>query len=38
MKNLFQADAVNELTSGIDTLQPTPQRQWGKMDVAQFGV
>ena len=36
MKNLFEPDAVNELISRIDKLQPTAQRQWGKMDVAQM--
>jgi Protein of unknown function (DUF1569) len=36
MKNLFQADAVDEVMSRIDKLQPTAQRQWGKMDVAQM--
>ena len=36
MKNLFQPDAVNEVVSRIDKLQPTAQRQWGKMDVAQM--
>jgi hypothetical protein len=36
MKNLFQADAVDEVISRIDKLQPTTQRQWGKMDVAQM--
>jgi Protein of unknown function (DUF1569) len=36
MKNLFQADAVDEVISRIDRLQPGAQRQWGKMDVAQM--
>jgi hypothetical protein len=36
MKNLFQPDAVNELFSRIDKLQPTTDHQWGKMDVAQM--
>ena len=36
MKNLFQKEAVDEVISRIDTLQPTAQRQWGKMDVAQM--
>jgi len=36
MKNLFQADAVDEVMSRIDKLQPATQRQWGKMDVAQM--
>ena len=36
MKNLFQHEAVEEIASRIDTLQPASQRQWGKMDVAQM--
>lgn len=36
MKNLFQPDAVHEVISRIDKLQPSVQRQWGKMDVAQM--
>jgi hypothetical protein len=36
MKNLFERDTVDELTARVDTLQPTTQRQWGKMDVAQM--
>lgn len=36
MKNLFQREAVDEVTSRIDSLQPPTQRQWGKMDVAQM--
>src|SRR5437879_2713120 len=36
MKNLFQPEAVDEVMSRIDRLQPTTQRQWGKMDVAQM--
>ena len=36
MKNLFQPDAVNDVISRIDRLQPAAQRQWGKMDVAQM--
>ena len=36
MKNLFQREAVDEVVSRIDTLQPATQRQWGKMDVAQM--
>lgn len=36
MKNLFQAEAVDELISRIDKLQPATQRQWGKMEVAQM--
>jgi hypothetical protein len=36
MKNLFQPEAVDEVISRIDGLQPTAQRQWGKMDAAQM--
>ncbi len=36
MKNLFQREAVDELIARIDTLQPSAQHQWGKMDVAQM--
>jgi hypothetical protein len=36
MKNLFQREAVDEVISRIDTLQPATQRLWGKMDVAQM--
>ena len=36
MKNLFQREAVDEVISRIDGLQPATQRQWGKMDVAQM--
>ena len=36
MKNLFQEETVEEAISRIDKLQPTSQRQWGKMDVAQM--
>ena len=36
MKNLFQSDAVDNVISRIEQLQPTTQRQWGKMDVAQM--
>ena len=36
MKDLFQPDAVDDLISRIDKLQPTAQRQWGKMDVSQM--
>ena len=36
MKNLFQRDAVDEILSRIDKLQPASPRQWGKMDVAQM--
>ena len=36
MKNLFQPEAVDEVISRVDRLQPATQRQWGKMDVAQM--
>jgi hypothetical protein len=36
MKNLFQSEAVDEVISRIDTLQPSTQHLWGKMDVAQM--
>ena len=36
MKNLFQPEAADEVISRIDKLQPTSERQWGKMDVAQM--
>jgi hypothetical protein len=36
MKNLFQPEAVDEVISRIDKLQPAAQRQWGKMDAAQM--
>ena len=36
MKNLFQPEAVDEVISRIDKLQPASPRQWGKMDVAQM--
>lgn len=36
MKNLFQPEAVEDLISRIDKLQPASTRQWGKMDVAQM--
>ena len=36
MKNLFQTEAVDEVISRIDTLQPSTQHLWGKMDVAQM--
>ncbi|HUM05601.1 MAG TPA: DUF1569 domain-containing protein [Terriglobales bacterium] len=35
-KTLFQTDALNEIMSRVDKLQPTSVRQWGKMDVAQM--
>ncbi len=36
MQSLFQSEAAAEAISRIDKLQPTTQRQWGKMDVAQM--
>jgi Protein of unknown function (DUF1569) len=36
MKNLFEREAVDEVISRINTLQPATRRQWGKMDVAQM--
>jgi len=36
MRNLFELEAVDEVISRINTLQPETQRQWGKMDVAQM--
>jgi len=36
MENLFQPEAVDEVISRIDKLQPAAQRQWGKMEVAQM--
>ena len=36
MKNLFEKETVDEVLSRIDTLQPSMQRQWGKMDVSQM--
>ena len=36
MQNLFQPEAVAEVISRIDKLQPATQHLWGKMDVAQM--
>ena len=36
LRNLFQQEAVNEVVTRVDTLQPASQRRWGKMDVAQM--
>lgn len=36
MQSLFQPEAVAEVISRIDKLQPATQHQWGKMDVAQM--
>jgi hypothetical protein len=36
MKNLFQQEAVDDVLSRLDKLQPASLRQWGKMDVGQM--
>jgi hypothetical protein len=36
VRNLFEVEAVDEVISRIDSLQPAAQRQWGKMDVSQM--
>ncbi len=36
MRNLFEKETVEQVVSRIDKLQPTTQRQWGKMDVSQM--
>jgi len=36
MKTLFQKEALDEVLSRVDQLQPASLRQWGKMDVAQM--
>ncbi len=36
MQNLFDPGAREEILQRLATLQPTHQRQWGKMDVAQM--
>ncbi|HYM78314.1 MAG TPA: DUF1569 domain-containing protein [Candidatus Dormibacteraeota bacterium] len=36
MRNLFEKEAVDEVCSRIERLQPAVERQWGKMDVAQM--
>ena len=36
MRHLFQSEAVAEVVSRLDKLQPAAVRQWGKMDVAQM--
>ena len=35
MKNLYEAATVEEVKQRLGRLEPTSQRQWGKMDVAQ---
>lgn len=36
MKSIFDPDVLNEIEQRINTLLPTTQRQWGKMEVAQM--
>jgi Protein of unknown function (DUF1569) len=36
VKNLYEPETVEEVISRIDKLQPTTERQWGKMNVAQM--
>jgi hypothetical protein len=36
MKNLFEQETVAEILTRVEQLQPTTQRHWGKMDVAQM--
>jgi hypothetical protein len=36
MKSMFETGTLNDILQRIDKLQPTAQRQWGKMDVAQM--
>jgi hypothetical protein len=36
MKSIFQPEVLDEIKQRIDKLQPTAQRQWGKMEVAQM--
>lgn len=36
MNNLFESSTAEETVARIGRLQPTSQRQWGKMDVAQM--
>ena len=36
MKNLFQPEALQEITSRINQLRPESERKWGSMDVAQM--
>ncbi len=36
MKNLFERETVDEVIARVEALQPTTQRHWGKMDVAQM--
>jgi hypothetical protein len=36
MKSLYEPATAEHILARIDRLQPTTQRQWGKMDVAQM--
>ncbi len=36
IKNIFTVDVTNEVINRINNLQPTTQRLWGTMDVAQM--
>lgn len=36
MKNLFERETVDEIISRIDSLRPTSERHWGKMNVGQM--
>src|SRR5690606_1379967 len=36
IKNIFTVDVANEVVGRINNLQPTSQREWGTMDVAQM--
>jgi hypothetical protein len=36
MQNIFETEALDEVITRIDRLQPSSRRQWGKMDVAQM--
>jgi len=36
MKNLYEREALDEVIARINSLQPTAQRLWGKMDVGQM--
>ena len=36
MKNLFQPEALAEIKQRLEKLQPTSQKEWGKMEVAQM--
>lgn len=36
MKNLFDSNTYNEITQRLNSLTPSSQRQWGKMNAAQM--